>query len=104
MITFIPWRSLVKYHHYRGIRADIASLANENGFNNGLIFIQEEDESDYPSAFIFNPATLNDPGPIYVRDLGIEARQELANDFPERNIWVVATDTIGGSFRIISRP
>lgn len=105
MITFLPWRSMIKYHHYRDIRADIAHLAQENDFDNGLIFIQEKDESDYPSAFVFNPPTLNDPGPIYARDLGLADRQELIKKFPGRKVWVIAGPSkLGGPFSIISRP
>jgi hypothetical protein len=105
VINFIPWRSLDKYYHYRGMRSDIAELAEKCGFNDSLVFVQELDKSDYPSAFIFNPVDLNSGQTIYVRDLGPEVRNQVIENFPNRSIWTVrGSEELGGNFSIVDNP
>jgi hypothetical protein len=105
LINFVPWRSLDKYHHYRDITRNIARLAESRGFGHSLVFIQEKDVSDYPSAFIWNPPTLQSTGTVYARDPGIEKRAVVARHFPDREIWIVSgPDKPGGSFTIVAGP
>jgi len=103
--NFLPWRSLGKYHHYRGMRPDVHRLAQNYKFGHSLVFVRERDKSDYPSAFIFNPATLDSPGTIYVRDGGPVERMDLAKQFPDRKIWIVSgSSDLGGPFTVLDGP
>jgi 4-amino-4-deoxy-L-arabinose transferase-like glycosyltransferase len=105
LINFLPWRSLGKYNHYRGVRSDIMRLAQEYNFGHSLVFVREEDKSDYPSTFIFNPPNLNSTGTIYVRDIGPAGRAAVAQNFPDRPHWIVAgSSVLGGPFTLVSGP
>jgi hypothetical protein len=86
-VTVVPWRSLTKYHRYRGISADVARLARTHNFGNALVFVQQTRKEDYVSAFIFNPTILNEKGPIYVLDIGSASREILSRHFSDRTIW-----------------
>jgi 4-amino-4-deoxy-L-arabinose transferase-like glycosyltransferase len=105
VVTFVPWRSLGKYRHYRGMRADVVRLAHAHEFGRSLVFVQERDKSDYPSAAIFNPPGLDLPGTIYARDTGPAGRATVAQYFPNRPIWVVAgSPVLGGPFTVVAGP
>lgn len=88
-INFIPWRCLEKYHHYRGISADIGRLARNYGFDNALVFVRDQNNYNYASAFIFNPPTLDSPGTIYALDAGPAHRRIVEQRFPNRPIWFI---------------
>jgi hypothetical protein len=103
--NFAGWRSFGKYYHYRGMRADIARLANKHNFGHSLVFVQEHDKSDYPSAFVFNPVPIDSFGTIYARDPGPTNRATVAQHFPDRPVWIVAgSSELGGSFRLVEGP
>lgn len=104
-LIYVPWRSVDKYHNYRGMRADLARMEARCGFEGDLVLIQERDKSDYPSAFIFNPNTLDGEGTLYARDPGPEGRESLASLFPEREVWIYrGSEALGGPFTFISGP
>jgi hypothetical protein len=88
-INVMPWRSMGKYHRYRGMSADIERLANAHDFGHSLVLIQVQDEEDYASAFVFNPPTMEAAGTIYARDTGAIHRKMLRQHFPDRPIWIV---------------
>lgn len=105
LLAFIPWRSLTKYHHYRGMRPDVRELAEHYKFGHSLVLVQGKVRSDYASAFIFNPPVLSGPGTLYARDLGPEQRDKLQKHFPDRPIWIVAGPSItGGKMQVVAGP
>jgi len=104
LVNVIPVRSLGKYHDYRGVRADIARLSDERGFGRSLVFVREAHKSDYPSAFLFNPATLAGDGTIYARDAGARQRAAVEAAFPDRPVWVVGSHEPGAPFTVLEGP
>ncbi len=90
LINYLPWRSLDKYHHYRGMNADMARLDKAHKFGHSLVFVREGSKYDYARGVVFNPPTLDSPGTIYVRDLGPANRLTVARRFPDRQSWIVA--------------
>jgi 4-amino-4-deoxy-L-arabinose transferase-like glycosyltransferase len=105
LVTFMPWRSIGKYYHLRGMRDDLGRWARSCTTDDALVFVQEQDKSDYPSAAIFNPLTLDETGPIFARDAGPVSREAVVSKFPDRPIWIVAGSAIlGGQFTILEGP
>ncbi|MBI2956066.1 MAG: hypothetical protein HYY26_02015 [Acidobacteria bacterium] len=107
IVNLLPWRTLDKYHHYRGIRPDIRRLEREHRFGRSLVLIRGEAWPDYASACIFNPPVpeRDAPGPIYVRSLGPESRQRLHSYYAGRPVWILAGPSeTGGGFVVISEP
>jgi hypothetical protein len=96
-VNVMPWRSLDKYHHYRGMSADVKRLADSNGFGHSLVFVRAEDQEDYASAFVLNPPTLTEAGTVYALDRGPDQRQTLRRHFPDRQTWIVGRDASSGS-------
>ena len=104
-INVIPWRSLGKYHRYRGMSADVGRLARARDLGHSLVFVQARDPEDYASAFIFNPRTLDAPGTIYARDAGPVHRLILERHFADRQVWLVArSPDRDGRFRVQAGP
>ncbi|MEJ2372160.1 MAG: hypothetical protein P8Y07_15075, partial [Gemmatimonadales bacterium] len=66
--TFIPWRAVDKYRHYRGMRPDILRLAESYDFGRSLVLVRGDRHPDYASAFTYNPLDLQADGPIYAWD------------------------------------
>jgi len=110
-VNFVPWRAAGKYHHYKGRTDDIALLARERGFAQGaLVFVRslsdvpEDNENDYPSAFILNAADLSGPATVYVRYLGPEKLAKLRELFPGRPVWVIGRDAVEKPIRVLQPP
>ena len=104
-VNLLTWRSLDKYYHYRGMRADIRTLGPQ--FGHGLVFVRGGVFPDYAAAFVENPPDLSREakGPIFARDLGPESRARLQAYYARRQVWIVAgPEETGGEYRIIERP
>ncbi|NNG16929.1 MAG: hypothetical protein HKM89_10650 [Gemmatimonadales bacterium] len=105
IVTFVPWRAIDKYHHYRGMRPDIRSLARETDFGRSLVLIQGAKWPDYHSAAAYNPPDWNANQPLYVWDRDPEVRDSILRRYPDRQIWVVAGPSVtGGPFRLLRGP
>ncbi|RMG94348.1 MAG: hypothetical protein D6706_13895 [Chloroflexi bacterium] len=103
--NFVPWRSLSKYHNYRGMNNSMAQLAQKQQFGHALVFIREKSKYDYARAFIFNPPTLDSSGTIYARDVGPESRDALIRHFSGRQVWYVApSETADNQFEVVLGP
>jgi hypothetical protein len=96
LVNFVPWRSLGKYHRYREMTADVQRLARDYDFGESLVFVRVEsaagailNNTDYPSAFIFNPPSLESGGTVYAFDAGPAHRRAVIDHFPGRRIWVI---------------
>ena len=104
-VNFLPWRAIDKYHHYRNMRSDIRSLAQQNDFSSSLVLIQGERDPDYMSAAAYNTPTPNSDSPIYAWDRNPEIRSQLLQAFPERNIWLIEGPSLtGAGYRIVKGP
>jgi len=94
LVTFVPWRLVDKYHHFRGMRPDIGTLVASVKFANSLVLIQGEQHPDYASAILYNPLDLNEPKPIFVWDRDAEVRARLLETYPDRPVWIVQGPSI----------
>jgi hypothetical protein len=90
-VNQLPWRTLDKYHHYRGIRPDFRQLLREHNFGRSLVFIRGPWWPDYASAFPFNPPRLDPdaPGPLFLHDLGPDSNRRVVAAYPDRPVWLV---------------
>ena len=85
VVTILPWRMDGKYHNFRNVNPTMRALAQRYRFGKALVFVA----GVYPSAFVFNPRTLEAPEPIYVRNRGLEANETMRKQFPDRKAWYV---------------
>ena len=105
VVNVVPWRALDKYHNYRGMRADIRSLSQENAFGNSLVLIQGEVFPDFTSAAIFNPPTLESSGTIYAFDAGPAQSIRLRKFYADRPVWIVAGPSVTDKgMRVLAGP
>jgi hypothetical protein len=107
LANLLPWRSVDKYHNYRGIRSDIRRLERSYHFGRSLVLIRGPEWPDYATAFSFNPATFdrNVVGPIYARELGPETTERLREYYRDRPVWILAGPTVTGKgFAVVKSP
>ena len=105
MLTFLPWRCVDKYFHYRGMQPGMRALEREHGFGRSLVLVQGERHPDYASAAILNPLDWNADAPIYAWDRGIEVRRELLARYADRRVWIVAGPSrTGRGFELLAGP
>ncbi|MFN8574369.1 MAG: hypothetical protein U0132_20120 [Gemmatimonadaceae bacterium] len=105
LVSFVPWRSIAKYHHFRNMRADVRTLASEHHFGRSLILVRGNRHPDYASAAIYNPIDLRADAPIFVWDASPEVRRQALAAYPDRPVWVVEGTTVtGGAFRVSAGP
>jgi len=89
IVTVIPWRIVTKQFRYRDIGGEFRAIAKQERIHNGLVFVRASRRSDYQQAFNLNPPSLDQPGTIYVWDLGPEHGARVLRQFPDRPVWVV---------------
>jgi hypothetical protein len=100
LINVLPWRTLDKYHHYRGMRPDIRNISREYAFGRSLVLIKSKNTNSFPeysSAVVFNPPSLEQPGTIYARDVGPTHTDFLRRHFADRPLWIVAASSVTGA-------
>lgn len=103
--TFLPWRSLDKYHHYLNMRPVPKAIAQSKSFNRSLILIRGAEYPDYASAAVSNPLDLRADAPVFARDASPEVRRALLQVYGDRPIWIVDGPTLaGGSYRMVAGP
>jgi hypothetical protein len=106
VINVLPWRSLDKYHNYRGVRADVRKLDDQYNFGRSLVLVRAS-AWEYASAFALNPRTFDQSvsGPIYALDLGPESNQRLQRYYSDRPVWVIAKPkSKDAEFEVVTRP
>lgn len=105
MVNFVPWRAIDKYHHFRGMRADVRMLAAEHHFGRDLVLVRGNREPDYASAIIGNPIDLSSDATIYAWDRDAAVRAEVLRAYPDRRVWLIDGPSITGSgYRIAAGP
>lgn len=105
LATFVPWRAVDKYHHYRGMRPDLRELAETHEFGRSLVLINGDRHPDYASAVHYNPLDLRADAPVYAWDRDAEVRRRVLAAFPDRPVWKVDGPCITGrSYSIAAGP
>ena len=99
LFNVVPWRSLDKYHYYRGMRPDFRELARQHDFGRSLVFVRGRLRPDFMMAYPFNPPVYDRevPGTIYAHERDAESVARLRGYYSDRPVWVVAGPTITGA-------
>jgi hypothetical protein len=105
LVSFIPWRAIDKYHHFRNMRPDIRYLAKEHDFGKSLVLIRGEGHPDYESAAAYNPVDLHADAPIYAWDRDPQTRTQLLDAYQDRPVWIVEGPSVTqAGYRVIEGP
>jgi hypothetical protein len=105
LVNYFPWRAIDKYHHYRGMRPDIRYLAKKYNFGKSLVLIRGDLESDYMSAWTYNPLHPDADAPIYAWDRNREVGERVLEAYQNRPVWIVNGPSISeSSFDVIDGP
>jgi hypothetical protein len=105
MLTFVPWRSVDKYWHYRGMRPGVAALAGARQMGRSLVMVRGREVPDYASAAPYNPLDPNAPVPVFVRRRDGATDSAVINSFHDRPVWLVAGPTVTGrSYEVEAGP
>ncbi|MEO8622401.1 MAG: hypothetical protein ABI625_15120 [bacterium] len=100
-LVFMPWRSVDKYWHYRGMRPDLRVLQAQAGFGKGLILVSGREIPDYASAATYNPLDLHESVPIYARNREAASDSAVIAAFPERPVWFVDGPSVSGDGYVV---
>ena len=105
LVLFVPWRAADKYYHFRGMRADVRTIAAVHGFGDDLVLVRGKRFPDYASAFVENPIDLRGPGTIYAWDRDADTRAAVLRAYADRRVWILDGPTLtGGGFRVSAGP
>ena len=104
-VTFVPWRAVDKYQHYRGMRPDIRRIAAERAFGRSLVFVRGTRHPDYASAAAYNPLDLATGETLYAWDATPEARAQALAAYPDRPVYFVDGPTVTrNGFQVAAGP
>lgn len=105
LALFVPWRSLGKYYHYRGMRADVRALAGEHGFGRSLVLVRGRRFPDYAAAAAYNPVDLRAGAPVYAWDVTPAVRRQVVSAYRDRAVWIIdGPSRTGAGFRVVAGP
>jgi hypothetical protein len=105
IVTFIPWRAVDKYFHYRGMRPDIRAMSALVPFGRSVVFVRGNRQPDYASAAVYNSIDVKGESPVFVWDKNREVREKVLATYPDRPVWFVDGPTVTGSgFQIVGGP
>jgi hypothetical protein len=94
MLTFMPWRGVNKYWHFRRIEPGMARLAETKGMRGGLVLVRGPRHPDYHGAAIYNALDLRAAGTVFAWDRTREARAAVLRAYPDRQVWYVDGPTV----------
>ena len=100
-VTFIPWRSVNKYYHYRGMRPDVRDLARRHSFGRDLVIVTGREVPDYASAATYNPLDLHAAAPVYAWHRDAPTDSALIGAFADRLTWLVDGPTVSGQGYVV---
>jgi hypothetical protein len=102
LISFIPWRAMDKYHHYRGMRPGAVAAARKAPTPGGLFLVAGRRHPDYASAAVYNPLNLRANEPIFAWESDSTVRRELLEAYPDRPIYYLEGPTVtGDGYRLV---
>lgn len=105
LVTFVPWRGIDKYYHYRGMRPDVRNLATKLSFGRSLVLIEGKRHPDFASAAAYETPGLAGDAPVYAWARSPQIATEATVAFPDRPVWVLQGPSItGAGYRVIRRP
>lgn len=105
LITFLPWRAVDKYYHYRNMRPDVRELAADRDFGRSVVLVRGKRHPDYASAGIYNPLDMQSYAPVYIWDREPAITRRALEAFRDRNVWILDGPTrTGRGFRVVAGP
>lgn len=106
MLTWMPWRSVEKYHGFRYMTPAMRDFIAATPLENALVLVRGRRHPDYHQAAIENPLDLGDrTRTIFAWDRTADIRRAAVAAFPSRQVYIVDGPTItGGPFRIVAGP
>jgi hypothetical protein len=84
-LTWMPWRAIDKYHHFRGMRADLAEPLF-SAAKSPLVVIRGPKFPDYASAATYNPLDWHAAEPLFAREVDGSTIGLLKDAFPDREL------------------
>jgi hypothetical protein len=105
LVTFVPWRAVDKYHHYRGMRPDVRAIARDSRLKNAIVLVRGARHPDYASAAVYNTVGLEGTAPIFAWDRDVATTQALRSAFPDRSVWILNGPTVTGrGYELVDGP
>lgn len=105
LVSYVPWRAVDKYRHFRRMRPDVGTLAATHQFSGDLVLVRGDRFPDYASAAVHNPIDLSGPSTIYAWDRDESVRAAAIGAYPGRRIWLVEGPSLtGAGYRVTEGP
>lgn len=106
LLTWVPWRSVEKYHHFRNMTPAMRRFVAAHPMDSSLVLVRGRRHPDYHEAALENPLDLTIRArAIYAWDRSAEVRRDVVAAYPDRPIYIVDGPTItGGPFRVVAGP
>jgi hypothetical protein len=106
LLTWMPWRSVEKYHHFRNMSPAMREFVSAHPLDSALVLVRGRRHPDYHEAALENPLDLTHSSrTIFAWDRTAEVRRAAVAAYPTRPVYIVDGPTItGAGFRIVAGP
>jgi hypothetical protein len=85
--TWMPWRALDKYWHYRGMAPELRGF-EERVAGGSLVLVRGDRHPHYASAVLENPLDLESDATVIAWDASPRARLQVLDHFADRPVWI----------------
>ncbi|WP_138935622.1 hypothetical protein [Roseovarius arcticus] len=89
LLVFESWLAFNRYPEINGYHTEYSQLAQQDEFQNALVFVSTDSPQEYGSAFWLNDFSPRSQSPLFARDLGAESNRRAASAYPGRKILFV---------------
>lgn len=106
LLTWMPWRSVEKYHGYRYMTDDMRTFVASRDWGRALVLVRGRRHPDYHQAALENPIDLTDSTrTIFAWDRTADVRRATVAAYPDRPVYIIDGPTItGDGFRVTAGP
>lgn len=103
VVTFVPWRAVDKYYHYRGMRPDVREIAKNLSLRNSLVLVEGNRHPDFASAAAYEPPGFEAGAPVYAWARTPEIATQVISAFPGRDVWILEGPSLtGAGYRVVA--
>ena len=105
VLTWMPWRSVEKYHGYRLMGSDMRAFVREHSLGRALVLVRGRRHPDYHEAALENPLDLHAAATVYAWDRTADVRRAAVEAYPDRPVYIIDGPTITEhGYRIVAGP
>jgi 4-amino-4-deoxy-L-arabinose transferase-like glycosyltransferase len=98
--TWMPWRAVDKYWHYRGMTPTARRLLENRDLSRSLVVVGGNRHPQFASAAMCNSLDLETTKPVFAWWSDQETFEKLLDHYADRDVWYMQPDVFGSGYQL----